>query len=83
MHRLAAAVIALVAWAGLVVQFAATFGQTGSIADTIWILLRFFTVITNLLVISVVVKSPYGVSTKFVDNDGSSDSAGGKFTRPL
>jgi hypothetical protein len=50
MHRLAAAVIALVAWAGLVVQFAATFGQTGSIADTIWILLRFFTVITNLLV---------------------------------
>ena len=50
MHRLAAAVSALVAWAGLVVQFAATFGQTGSIADTIWILLRFFTVITNLLV---------------------------------
>lgn len=50
MHRLAAALIALVAWTGLVVQFTATFGQNGSIPETLWILLRFFTVITNLLV---------------------------------
>jgi len=50
MHRLAAAIIALAAWAGLALQFTATFGQTGSIAETIWILLRFFTVLTNLLV---------------------------------
>ena len=50
MHRLAAALIALAAWAGLVVQFAATFGQNGSVPETLWILLRFFTVITNLLV---------------------------------
>ena len=50
MHRLAAALVALAAWAGLVVQFAATFGQTGSLPETLWILLRFFTVITNLLV---------------------------------
>jgi hypothetical protein len=50
MHRLAAAVVALAAWAGLAVQFAATFGQTGSVGDTLWILLRYFTVITNLLV---------------------------------
>ena len=50
MHRLFAALIALVAWAGLVVQFAATYGQNGSVPETFWILLRFFTVITNLLV---------------------------------
>jgi len=50
MHRVAAALIALAAWSGLVVQFASTFGQNGSIPETLWILLRFFTVITNLLV---------------------------------
>ena len=50
MHRLAAALVALAAWAGLAVQFAATFSQTGSLVGTLWILLRFFTVITNLLV---------------------------------
>jgi len=50
MHRLFAALIAIGAWAGLAVQFAATFGQTGSIPETLWILLRFFTIITNLLV---------------------------------
>ena len=50
MHRLLAISIALAAWAGLVVQFAATFGETGSILGTVWILLRFFTIITNLLV---------------------------------
>ena len=50
MPRLGALVIALVAWTGLAVQFAATFTQTGSALETVWILLRFFTVITNLLV---------------------------------
>ena len=50
MHRLVAALIALAAWAGLIVQCAATFGQTGSVPETLWIVLRFFTVITNLLV---------------------------------
>ena len=50
MHRLAAALVALAAWAGLAVQFAATFSQTGSLVGTRWILRRFFTVITNLLV---------------------------------
>jgi len=42
--------IALAAWAGLIVQCAATFGQTGSVPATLWIVLRFFTVVTNLLV---------------------------------
>lgn len=48
--RMAAAIVALVALAGLVVQFAATLDQTGSVAGTLWTLLRYFTVLTNLLV---------------------------------
>jgi len=47
---MAAAIVALVALAGLVVQFAATLDQTGSVAGTLWTLLRYFTVLTNLLV---------------------------------
>ena len=35
---------------GLAVQFTATFEQTGSIGASLWILLRFFTIIANLLV---------------------------------
>ena len=50
MPRLFAALIALVAWAALGIQFYATFSSNGSLPETIWILLRFFTVITNLLV---------------------------------
>lgn len=50
MPRLAAAVIALFAWAGLAIQFNATFGNSGSLGDTVWILARFFTVLTNLVV---------------------------------
>ena len=48
--RIAAAIVALVALAGLVVQFAATLDQTGSVAGTLWVLLCYFTVLTNLLV---------------------------------
>ena len=50
MPRMSAAIVALVALAGLVVQFAATLDQTGSVAGTLWTLLRYFTVLTNLLV---------------------------------
>jgi uncharacterized membrane protein len=48
MPRAAAALIAAVCWIGLVVQFSATYGRTGDLLGTLWILLRFFTVITNL-----------------------------------
>lgn len=48
--RIAAAIVALVALAGLAVQFGATLDQTGSVAATLWVLLRFFTVLANLLV---------------------------------
>ncbi len=50
MPRAAAAVIALICWVGLAVQFSATYRQNGDLAGTLWILLRYFTVITNLLV---------------------------------
>ena len=50
MSRVAAALIALAAWAGLVIQFDSTFDQSGSVLGTIAILLRYFTVLTNLLV---------------------------------
>jgi len=48
--RAVAGGIALVGWVGLAVQFNATFDQNGSIAGSFWILLRYFTVLTNLLV---------------------------------
>ncbi|WP_088185237.1 Pr6Pr family membrane protein [Sphingobium sp. Z007] len=48
--RFCAAVVALVAMAGLAIQFEATFAQNGSVAETLWILLRFFTVLTNMAV---------------------------------
>ena len=60
MHRPAALIVALAAWVGLVVQFAATFGQTGTVPETLWILLRFFTVITNLLVAIVMTRVAIG-----------------------
>lgn len=50
MRRLAAGVVALSATAGLVVQYRATFVQTGSASETLWILARFFTVLTNMAV---------------------------------
>ena len=50
MPRIAAALVALVCWAGLSIQFAATYGNHPDVATTVWILLRFFTVITNVFV---------------------------------
>ena len=49
-HRAAAALIAIVCWAGLAVQFSATYGVQHDIATVLWILARFFTILTNLLV---------------------------------
>lgn len=46
-RRIGAGVIAATAAAGLAIQFRATFGQVGSVGETLWILLRFFTVLTN------------------------------------
>ena len=50
MHRAAAALVAMICWVGLAVQFSATSGNQHDVLATSWILLRYFTVITNLLV---------------------------------
>jgi hypothetical protein len=49
-RRFATGVIALVAWAGLAVQLDASIGLTGSASTALWAMLRYFTVIANLLV---------------------------------
>lgn len=48
--RIAAAVIALIAWAGLAAQFGVTHAAGYPVGEAAWILLRFFTILTNLLV---------------------------------
>lgn len=49
-RRIGAGVVALTAAAGLAIQYRATLGQTGSVGETLWILARFFTVLTNAAV---------------------------------
>jgi hypothetical protein len=51
--RIMAAAIALVALTGFAAQFHASLGRLGSLADTAWVVLRYFTVIANLLVAAV------------------------------
>ena len=48
--RLTAALVALVAWSGLLVQWQASTALMGDGAAALWAMLRFFTVLTNLLV---------------------------------
>lgn len=49
MARGAALAVALVAWFGLGVQAHATYGQVGGdVAQTAWVLLRYFTILTNI-----------------------------------
>ena len=48
--RAAAAIIALIGWVGLAVQLGAVTEQVGSAAEAVWIMLRFFTILTNLVV---------------------------------
>ena len=50
MRNAAAALVAIVCWAGLAIQFAATYGAHHDVIGTLWILARFFTILTNLLV---------------------------------
>lgn len=50
MHRLVALGIAVVAWLGLGVQFGASVEQTGTVGGALWAMLRYFTVIANILV---------------------------------
>jgi hypothetical protein len=47
--RFAAGVVALVAWFGLAAQFRASLGLVGAVPETLWVMLRYFTVIANTL----------------------------------
>ena len=48
-----AGVIALIGWVGLAVQLSAVIHQVGSAAGAVWIMLRFFTILTNLIAAAV------------------------------
>jgi len=48
MSRIAAALVAIVCWAGLAIQFSATYGSLHHVLASLWVLARFFTIITNL-----------------------------------
>lgn len=48
MIRIAAAIVAVIAWGGLVIQFGASSEKAGSALGGILSMLRFFTVLTNL-----------------------------------
>lgn len=50
MAKAAAALVAIICWAGLAVQFSATYGAQHDVANSLWILARFFTILTNMLV---------------------------------
>lgn len=50
MPRAAAALVAIVCWAGLAIQFSATYASHHDLVATLWILGRFFTILTNLAV---------------------------------
>ena len=50
MARVAAALVALVAWTGIAIQFQATHANGYSVAEALWILLRYFTILTNFIV---------------------------------
>lgn len=58
--RAAAALIALICWAGLAIQFSATSADQTGILATLWVLARFFTVITNLLVAVIMTRVAFG-----------------------
>lgn len=50
MRNVAAALVAIICWAGLAIQFSDTYAHQHHVTTTLWILVRFFTVLTNLLV---------------------------------
>ncbi len=59
-RRLFATAIALIAAGGLIVQFAAELERNGSFAANLWVLVRFFTILANLLVAIVFGRIAFG-----------------------
>ncbi|TPG38689.1 hypothetical protein EAH79_16155 [Sphingomonas koreensis] len=47
--RAAAAAVTLIGWAGLAVQFDASLAIDGAVGHTLWVMLRYFTIVANLL----------------------------------
>ena len=60
MPRLAAATIAALAWGGLAIQFSATLQAAGSPLSALFILLRYFTILTNLIVAMTMTAAAFG-----------------------
>lgn len=58
--RLTAAAIAMAALAGLGVQAAVLYAENHSAASTLWVLLRYFTILANLLVAAVFARAAAG-----------------------
>ena len=58
--RMTAALIAIIALVGLAVQFEAVLARQGSVAVTAWSVLRYFTIIANLLVAAVFTGIAFG-----------------------
>jgi len=50
MRNAAAALVATVCWAGLAVQFSATYSNQHHLGAALWVLARFFTILTNFIV---------------------------------
>jgi hypothetical protein len=50
MAKAAAALVALICWIALAIQFSLTFASQHEVVTTLWVLVRFFTIITNFLV---------------------------------
>jgi hypothetical protein len=50
MRKAAAAFVAIVCWAGLLIQYWATYGNQHQLLASLWVLARFFTILTNLIV---------------------------------
>ncbi|MBA3677908.1 MAG: Pr6Pr family membrane protein [Sphingosinicella sp.] len=51
--RSIAALTAAAAWVGLGTQLVASYDLTGSMSESLWVMIRYFTVITNLIVAAV------------------------------
>lgn len=51
--RLAAALMAALAWTGLAMEFAAALPRLGSMPAALWAVLRYFTITTNLIVAAI------------------------------
>ena len=60
--RIAAATIALIAWVGLALQLNSVTDQGHSAAEAAWIILRYFTVVTNLMAAVVLTGITLGLS---------------------